>query len=281
MYQEKEYYKERYRNIMYNILEQLNPEHRTYELSKLSLIYFKLKCFSEILEQLLDRGEVNPYYFEGSKLNWTYFNLEHFSGAIETYKKTKTIDLIDYELLNNLPVEANNVIIVDPNNIELCKQAILIMPFDAEAHYNLGVSYCDCRDYTEAIKSFQQAIKIKNDYAEVLNNMGVSFYELNRYDEAIKSFQKAINIIPNYKKAYKNLGISYYENEQYDKAIETFKYLLNIDDDVVSRFYLSLSFYLTGNSGSYYYAIKEYKIVRKFDPELSSLLFDLFMFELK
>jgi len=45
-------------------------------------------------------------------------------------------------------------------------------PNDADARYNLGITYANSGQYKEAIASYKEAIRIKPDYANAHINLG-------------------------------------------------------------------------------------------------------------
>ncbi len=69
----------------------------------------------------------------------------------------------------------------DAETIEALKQAVKINPDDADAHYNLGVTYVKSGMYKESIASFKQAIRINPDFAEAHNNLGLVYIKSGMY----------------------------------------------------------------------------------------------------
>jgi Tfp pilus assembly protein PilF len=99
--------------------------------------------------------------------------------------------------------------------------------FDADAYYNLGVSYVKLGIYTQAISDFDRAIEINPEYADAYKGRGVAYGNLGNYTQAISDFDRAIEINPDYAMAYYDRGVVYEilgNNRQaisdFDRAIE-------------------------------------------------------------
>jgi|GEM_PF-900597 uncharacterized membrane protein/Tfp pilus assembly protein PilF len=99
--------------------------------------------------------------------------------------------------------------------------------FDADAYYNLGVSYGKLGNYTQAISDFDRAIEINPEYADAYKGRGVAYGNLGNYTQAISDFDRAIEINPDYAMAYYDRGVVYEilgNNRQaisdFDRAIE-------------------------------------------------------------
>ncbi|MDY6894096.1 MAG: tetratricopeptide repeat protein [Thermotogota bacterium] len=90
--------------------------------------------------------------------------------------------------------------------IEKLEEASRIDPNDAEAHYNLGLSFLNSNRFYEAEKEFKEAIKIKPDYVVAIHDLGVTFANLKRYEEAEREWRKALSIDPHFSLAQKNLN---------------------------------------------------------------------------
>jgi tetratricopeptide (TPR) repeat protein len=121
--------------------------------------------------------------------------------------------------------------------VDAFKQAIMIKPVFAEAHYNLGVAYSNLSMYREAIKFYQQAIRIKPDFAEAHNNLGFIYDNLGMHREALECFNQAIKFKPDFAKAYNGLGNTYVNLGMHKEAIEAFKQAIRLKPDLAEAYY--------------------------------------------
>jgi tetratricopeptide (TPR) repeat protein len=126
-------------------------------------------------------------------------------------------------------------------------------------------------DY-DTIESYKQAIRIDPDDANAHNNLGVTYCNLVMYEEAIESYKQALRINPDFKEAHNNLGIAYRDSGKHKEAIESFKQVIRIDpDDALAHYTLGLAYNISNDRGS---ALDQYKILKKLDTELANKLFN-------
>lgn len=78
--------------------------------------------------------------------------------------------------------------------IDLCKEAIKIMPNYAEAYSNLYSAYGNRGDFESAIISCQKALEIDPALSSAHINLSVAYYYTKRYDLAIKHCDRAIKL---------------------------------------------------------------------------------------
>ena len=76
------------------------------------------------------------------------------------------------------------------------QKAAVLMPGDAEAHFNLGNTLKGLGQYKEAITSYRRALKIKPDFAEVHSNLGFASKQLGQLDDAIASCRRNLRRPP-------------------------------------------------------------------------------------
>jgi 2-polyprenyl-3-methyl-5-hydroxy-6-metoxy-1,4-benzoquinol methylase len=74
------------------------------------------------------------------------------------------------------------------------QRAVEILPNDAEAHSNLGVSYKDLNQLDNAESCYKKAISINPNYAEAHHNLAITLFKLGRLEEALGASSKSINI---------------------------------------------------------------------------------------
>ena len=76
---------------------------------------------------------------------------------------------------------------------------------DAEAHYNLGQTYANLGNYSEAIRQYRVATKLKTDDPDIYYDLGVAHTKLAQYDQAVAAFSKSLEIDPDYHRAQDGL----------------------------------------------------------------------------
>jgi len=159
--------------------------------------------------------------------------------------------------------------------IEAYKQAIRIDPNDANAYYNLSVTYADLGLYKDAIEARKQAIRIDPNDAMNYYNLGEYYDHLGLYKDAIEAYKQAIRIDPDRVICtifYYNLGYAYGQLGLYKDAIEAYKQAIRIYPDHASAHCnLGVTYLMVGDINS---ALNEYKILKELDIDLANKLFD-------
>ncbi len=106
-------------------------------------------------------------------------------------------------------------------------EAAAINPHDAEAQYQLGLIYQQRRQYTEAIKRFENAVAIDPAEADALFQLGRIAREQGRLKDALGYFQKVVYINEHHHQSeiLRELGALYITARQYNDALnELLKY---------------------------------------------------------
>ena len=146
---------------------------------------------------------------------------------------------------------------------------------------NLGISYLDQLQYSEAIDAFSHVVKLRPDYADGYTNIGLTNIEWEKYESARGGLEKALELAPNNARALyylalverraghsdaevadlqkviaqfpqsrdarRELGISYYQQRKPQEAMEQFEALQAIDpDDLAAHYNLALLYRRTG-----------------------------------
>jgi tetratricopeptide (TPR) repeat protein len=146
---------------------------------------------------------------------------------------------------------------------------------------NLGISYLDQLQYSDAIQAFSQVVKLRPDYADGYTNIGLTNIEWEKYASARASLEKALELSPNNARALyylalverragnseaevadlkkvleqypqsrdarRELGISYYQQRKPQEAMEQFEALQAIDpDDLAAHYNLALLYRRAG-----------------------------------
>ena len=146
---------------------------------------------------------------------------------------------------------------------------------------NLGISYLDQLQYSDAIQAFSQVVKLRPDYADGYTNIGLTNIEWEKYASARGGLEKALELSPNNARALyylalverrsgnseaevedlkkvlaqypqsrdarRELGISYYQQRKPQEAMEQFEALQAIDpDDLTAHYNLALLYRRAG-----------------------------------
>ena len=118
---------------------------------------------------------------------------------------------------------------------EAVETALKIESNNYKAIFQLGNILLIEKNYSEAIKLFNQSVKIKPDFWQAINNKGLAYFEKNNINLAINLFEKAISIEEN---AEPLLGLaSCLRMKNINLALQLTKKALNKDPNYVSYDY--------------------------------------------
>jgi len=84
--------------------------------------------------------------------------------------------------------------------IKLFREATVLKPDFAEAHYNIGYLLTEIEQFPEAIAPFRKAAALKPDNADIHNNLGFALAKNKQFREAITAFRKARKVEPDINK---------------------------------------------------------------------------------
>ena len=114
--------------------------------------------------------------------------------------------------------------------------AVVLSSQDAEAHFNLGITFQELGRLDKAEASYTEAIALKPDYADAYNNLGNTFEKLGRLDEAEVSYNHAIALKPDYAEAYSNLGNTLQELGRLDEAEASYNQAIALRPDYADAY---------------------------------------------
>lgn len=110
----------------------------------------------------------------------------------------------------------------------LAKQrAVLLNPYDIEAHCNLGNAFQELDHLTEAEKCYRKAIFLNQSFAEPYSNLGNVLNALERYNEAERYCTFAIRLNPNFAEAHCNLGNALMGLKRLEMAAKCYQTAIN------------------------------------------------------
>eukprot|EP00435_Cladocopium_sp_Y103_P046269 s1573_g13.t1 len=109
----------------------------------------------------------------------------------------------------------------DPKGAIRCyREALVNCPSNANAYYNLGVSYAEMHKYDKALINYQLTVHFDPRCAEAYNNMGVIFKEQENLEKALKYYHLAIQCNPRFAQSLNNLGVAYTTSGRLTEAFE-------------------------------------------------------------
>jgi tetratricopeptide (TPR) repeat protein len=115
--------------------------------------------------------------------------------------------------------------------IEYLKQANKIKSDDYPTVVNLGNTYFDSGNYTEAERWYSSALEKKAEDENVRTDLGLTFIfrDPPNYDRAIKEFETVLAKNINHPQALQNLTVAYTKKGNAAKATETVNKLEEVD----------------------------------------------------
>jgi len=111
------------------------------------------------------------------------------------------------------------------------QMATKLLPYDAEAHNNLGVALNDIGRLEDAVTSYLKALEIRPDFADVYSNLGNTFNSLLKHNKAEACHLQALEISPNYADPHNNLGNTLRDLGRLDDAVASYRRALEIRPD--------------------------------------------------
>ena len=70
------------------------------------------------------------------------------------------------------------------------RAAIAVNPYNANWHFNLGLTFEAMEDFSHACGAFEAALELEPDDIEVLNCLGINMNRQGRYAEALSFFER-------------------------------------------------------------------------------------------
>jgi tetratricopeptide (TPR) repeat protein len=128
----------------------------------------------------------------------------------------------------------------DSEAAESFKQAIILDPALAEAHFRLGLAYEALNKAQEADDEYKKAVEGYKKYfeydqndsdAEAHYDLGQTYAGLHQYSDAIREFRQAAKIRDDDPDIYYDLGMAHTRLAQYSEAAAAFSKSLEIDPE--------------------------------------------------
>ena len=161
---------------------------------------------------------------------------------------------------------------VQARAVEEWRQVIALVPFDPEAHYELGVLLDRIGQAEEAETQLQFALKLKRDYyPSALNALGLVLARQDRLPEAVEKYEKAIQLKPNFAGALANLGTALDRLGRKTEAKARFEEAMRLDNTEAA---VGLGQLLDEN-GEVTAAMARYEEVLRLDPQNADAHYNL------
>jgi Flp pilus assembly protein TadD len=144
--------------------------------------------------------------------------------------------------------------------------AVALDPGRGEAHNLLGVALDGRGSHDLAIDHYKQALKLLPDDAQILNNLGYSFYLNEDLSSAKKYLQRAARRAPRDERVLNNLATVQYRLGKRKDALESF---VRASDPFTGRMNLAA---LLSRFGNYSEAAELYEEAHRLDPRSAAPL---------
>jgi tetratricopeptide (TPR) repeat protein len=107
----------------------------------------------------------------------------------------------------------------------------------SHAYKNLGNAYSGLKRYNEAAQALKQATVIEPNNAAAHFNLGLTLYTGGRYSEAILAYKEVIRLRPNLVPGHFNLALAYVAINDRAGAIAEYETLKTLDANMADRLY--------------------------------------------
>ena len=149
------------------------------------------------------------FYMRENNVDKAYPHLTALSG-----KGVATVDL--YIALSEAEHSRKNEV----KSREYLSKAIELDPTNTNLRRQLGSSYFDEKDYTNAIPQLEQVVKADQRDADFLYMLGKSYEATKAYAQALPVLQQVLRIKPDSAEAYATIGAIFYGQKDWTRAAQ-------------------------------------------------------------
>jgi tetratricopeptide (TPR) repeat protein len=104
--------------------------------------------------------------------------------------------------------------------IGCAKDITLLNRYQAQRHYEYGLSHLYLQNTQAAYREFQRAKKLNPEEAKIYEGLGLVLLKQNDYQRALASFQRAVELNPGLASAYQHISDLYLKLEEWGKAMK-------------------------------------------------------------
>lgn len=115
-------------------------------------------------------------------------------------------------------------------------------PNDAEAQFNLALTYQSSGNPEKALEAFQITLAINPKHLQAHFHLAVSYFNTQKYSLAIEEYQKILQFKPQASAIHSNLGLAFQLNGKPAKALEHYQKALKLKPDLANA-HLNIGFY--------------------------------------
>ena len=149
-------------------------------------------------------------------------------GAADAYRQALRLVPNDAQMHYNLSLALDRLG-DGPGEIQELQRAVRLDPQLAVAHNQLGLLALTAGRQAEAERELKAAIEINPKFAEALNNLGVLNTQQGKDSEAATLFQHATQYDPSYSRAFVNLALTLARHGQFAEAEKQIRAALQAD----------------------------------------------------
>lgn len=220
-------------------LEFFNKKTETYML--IAENYMNLKNEKECINYYeLGAKETKPTYYYFISWGVSLQSFERYEESIEKFNQA-----IEKEDINDIGYAYLGISYYKLKNIEkaqeLLEKASSINPKNTVALDGLGRINFDNKNYTEAIKCFEQGLKISAKAVENYRKIAKAYFSCGNFEKAKEYFNKAVEYQPDEPLVYIDYARLLIEKKEYELAIKKLQTVKKIMPD--NSDYLNLLFY--------------------------------------
>lgn len=142
------------------------------------------------------------------------YQLQDYPGALADARRVLAIDSgrvtpHDYTALLNAGIASNSLRQFAPARRYLT-QAKALDSTDVRLYENIGYSWLEEQNYTEAAAEFARAVRVDPGAKRCFYGLGKAWMLLTHYPEAIRAYDRAVALDPGYAMAYQNRASAKY-----------------------------------------------------------------------
>ena len=112
---------------------------------------------------------------------------------------------------------------------DYCRQALMLDPKLAVAHFNLGIALRSQNKFAEACQSFKRATELLAGYGEAMDALAHAYISLYDWPAAAQTLNEIISIWPHKAEMHSNLGAVYQAMGRVQDAIAAYETALKIN----------------------------------------------------